>query len=142
MSASTDPADTTATAEAPPFTQVLLVTEADGRARFREQAIALTEGKPQSRLSPLMPSGGLQLRWSPVGFRSDFHCTGEPQWVFILGGQMAIGLQDGSFRVFGPGQHFFSADVLPDGATFDPQVHGHCSRQVGPDPLVTAFVRA
>ncbi len=124
------------------FSQVILFTDTDGRARFREQAIALTEGKPQALLSPLMPSGGLQLRHSPVGFRSEFHCTGDPQWVFILGGQMEIGLQDGSSRVFSPGQHFFSADTLPAGASFDPAVHGHWSRQVGSDPLVTAFVRA
>jgi hypothetical protein len=124
------------------FTQVILITEADGRARFRESAIDLSEGQPQARLSPLMPSGGLQLRTSPVGFRSDFHCTGAPQWVFILGGQMEIGLQDGTRRVFGPGQHFYSADLLPAGARFDPAVHGHCSRQLGDQPLVTAFVRA
>ena len=126
----------------PQFIQVVLFTDTDGRACFREQAIALPEGKPAAMLSALMPSGGLQLRHSPVGFRSEFHCTGDPQWVFILGGQMAIGLQDGSSRTFGPGQHFFSADTLPAGATFDTTVHGHCSRQVGPDPLVTAFVRA
>jgi hypothetical protein len=124
------------------FTQTVLFTDDDGRARFREQPIALTEGTPQSRLSPLRPSGGLQLRHSPVGFRSDFHCTGDPQWVFILGGQMEIGLQDGSTRVFGPGDHFFSADTLPAGARFDPALHGHRSRQLGADPLVTAFVRA
>ena len=124
------------------FDQVILFTDIDGRARFREQAIPLPEGKPAARLSALMPSGGLQLRHSPVGFCSEFHCTGDPQWVFILGGQMEIGLQDGSARVFCPGQHFFSADTLPAGATFDAAVHGHCSRQVGPDPLVTAFVRA
>ena len=124
------------------FIQVVLFTDTDGRACFREQAIALPEGKPAAMLSALMPSGGLQLRHSPVGFRNEFHCTGDPQWVFILGGQMAIGLQDGSSRTFGPGQHFFSADTLPAGATFDTTVHGHCSRQVGPDPLVTAFVRA
>ena len=123
------------------FTQVILFTDTDGRARFREQPIALTEGKPQAMLSPLLPSGGLQLRHSPVGFRSDFHCTGDPQWVFILGGQMEIGLQDGTSRVFGPGQHFYSADTLPAGASFDAAVHGHWSRQVGPDPLITAFVR-
>lgn len=125
----------------PVFTQITLFTDADGRARWREEAIALTEGKPQARLSPLRASGGYQLRESPVGFRSEFHCTGDPQWVFILQGQMEIGLQDGSSRVFGPGQHFFSADVLPAGATFDASVHGHWSRQVGPDPLVTLFVR-
>jgi len=126
----------------PTFTQVVLFTDTDGRARFREEAIPLAEGKPQARLSALMPSAGLQLRHSPVGFRSAFHCTETPQWVFILGGMMEIGLQDGTSRVFKPGDHFYSADRLPDGAAFDPAVHGHWSRQLGPDPLVTAFVRA
>ena len=123
------------------FTKVVLFTDTDGRARFREEPVPLPEGTPQARFSALMPSGGLQLRESPVGFRSSFHCTGAPQWVFILRGKMEIGLQDGSSRVFGPGEHFYSADVLPEGAAFDPTVHGHWSRQVGDDPLVTAFVR-
>ena len=123
------------------FTKVVLYTAEDGRAHFREEAVPLTEGQPQARLSALMPSGGLQLRMSPVGFRSQFHCTDKPQWLFVLGGQMEIGLQDGSARVFGPGDHFFSADTLPEGATFDAKLHGHWSRQVGDQPLVTAFVR-
>ena len=125
----------------PTFTKVVLLTDTDGRARFREEAVALTEGKPAAQLSPLLPSGGYQLRHSPVGFRSEFHCTGSPQWVFILAGQMEIGLQDGSSRVFKPGEHFYSADTLPEGASFDATVHGHWSRQLGPDPLVTLFVR-
>ena len=54
---------------------------------------------------------------------------------------MEIGLRDGTARVFGPGMHFYSADVLPAGAAFDPQVHGHRSAQRGPEPLVTVFVR-
>ena len=124
------------------FTQVILETGPDGRARFREQALSLSEGKPAARLSPLMPSAGLQLRKSPVGFRSEFHCTEIPQWLFVLSGQIEIGLQDGSSRLFGPGQHFYSADTLPSGASFDPQVHGHWSQQIGDEPLVTAFVRA
>ena len=124
------------------FTQIILFTDADGRARFREQGIELGEGKPQARLSALMPSSGLQLRESPIGFRSDFHCTETPQWVFILRGRMEIGLQDGSSRIFGPGEHFYSDDRLPEAARFDRSVHGHWSRQVGPEDLVTAFVRA
>jgi hypothetical protein len=123
------------------FTKVVLQTDADGRARFGDQTLALSEGKPQSRLSPLHASAGYQLRHSPPGFRSEFHCTEHPQWVFILAGQMEIGLQDGSWRVFKPGEHFYSADLLPAGATFDAQVHGHRSRQLGPDALVTLFVR-
>lgn len=123
------------------FTKVILYTDTDGRARFREEAVPLDQGTPQSMLSEVFASSGYQLRHSPVGFRSSFHCTGAPQWVFILQGQMEIGLQGGASRVFGPGQHFHSADLLPQGATFDPAVHGHWSRQVGPDPLITLFVR-
>jgi hypothetical protein len=122
------------------FIQTVLFTDADGRAKFREEAIALNHGTPQSMLSEVFASGGYQLRTSPVGFRSQFHCSGHTQWCFILQGQMEIGVQ-GESRVFGPGQHFYSADLLPEGATFDPAVHGHWSRQVGPDPLITLFVR-
>jgi hypothetical protein len=124
------------------FTQVILFTDTDGRARFRESAVALTEGTPASMLSPLLPATGLQLRESPVGFRSTFHCTTAPQWVFILRGQMEIGLQDGTSRVFAPGEHFYSDDRLAAGAVFDAAVHGHWSRQVGDEPLVTAFIRS
>lgn len=124
------------------FDKVVLYTGDDGRARFREEAIELGEGTPASMLSRVFASGGLQLRHSPVGFESGFHCTSTPQWVFILEGEMEIGLQDGSMRRFLPGQHFFSADTLPQGASFDAALHGHRSRQVGPQPLVTAFVRS
>jgi hypothetical protein len=123
------------------FTKVVLYTGADGRAAFREEQVPLDQGTPQSMLSALLPSGGYQLRRSPIGFRSQFHCSPHPQWVFILGGAMEIGLQDGSSRVFRPGEHFHSADLLPAGATFDPQLHGHRSAQSGDQPLVTLFVR-
>ena len=123
------------------FTKVILFTDTDGRAKWREEAIELPEGTPQSMLSAVYPSEGYQLRMSPVGFRSQFHCTGKPQWVFILGGVMEIGLQDGTTRSFAPGEHFYSADMLPTGATFDAKVHGHWSRQAGDAPLVTLFVK-
>lgn len=123
------------------FTKVILFTDSDGRARFREEQVPLDQGSPQALLSGLQPSGGYQLRHSPVGFRSDFHCSPHVQWVFILSGAMEIGLQDGSSRVFHPGEHFHSADLLPEGAVFDPAVHGHRSAQVGDQPLVTLFLR-
>jgi hypothetical protein len=123
------------------FTKVILYTDRDGRARFREEAVPLPEGTPQAMLSAVLPASGYQLRHSPIGFRSQFHCTPKPQWVFILQGGMEIGLQDGSSRVFGPGEHFLSADTLPAGATFDPKLHGHWSRQLGSQPLVTLFLK-
>ncbi len=123
------------------FTKVVLYTSPDGHARFREEQVALLEGTPQARLSALHPASAFQLRQSPVGFRSEFHCTTSPQWTFILSGQMEIGLRDGSSRIFGPGDHFFSNDLVPDGEDFNPEVHGHWSRQLGDAPLVTLFLK-
>ena len=91
-------------------------------------------------LSEVFASGGYQLRTSPVGFRSQYHCSGHTQWCFILQGQMEIGVH-GESRIFKAGEHFYSADLLPEGATFDPAIHGHWSQQVGDQPLVTLFVR-
>ena len=123
------------------FTKVVLYTADDGRARWREEKVARGEGNPQSMLSKIFTASGYQLRHSPVGFRSQWHCTPQPQWVFILGGEMEIGLQDKTSRIFRPGTHFYSADVLPAGATFDAAVHGHWSAQRGPNPLVTLFLK-
>lgn len=119
-----------------------LFSDIDGRARFRDAAVALDEGTPLTRLSALQASGGCQFRRSPAGFASDFHCTTTPQWLVVLQGRMEIGLQDGSTRVFGPGECFYSNDTLPPGATFDAKLHGHRSRLLGDDALVTLFVRA
>jgi hypothetical protein len=121
--------------------KTVLFTSESGQAQFKREDIALPIGKPQAMLSELQSSSGYQLRWSPVGFTSEFHCTEHPQWVFILQGQMEIGLHGGVSKVFGPGEHFYSNDTLPLGERFDATVHGHWSRQVGPDPLVTLFVR-
>ena len=123
------------------FTKIVLYTDRDGRARFREEQIPLGEGNPQAMLSQVLPSAGYQLRHSPIGFRSQWHCTPNAQWVFILQGEMEIGLRDGTSRVFRPGQHFYAADTLPDGATFDANLHGHWSAQRGGSPLVTLFVK-
>lgn len=125
----------------PSFTQITLYTDSDGRARFKDETLPLNEGTPAVSLSAVRDATGIQFRESPVGFKSQIHCTGKPQWVFILQGQMEIGLSDGTTRVFSAGQHFYSADVLPEGADFDPKHHGHWSAQVGREPLVTLFIK-
>jgi hypothetical protein len=122
------------------FSKLVLYTDSDGRAKWREEKIALPEGTPQAMLSAVLPAAGYQLRESPVGFRSTWHCTAQPQWVFILAGEMEIGLREGS-RLFRPGEHFFSADTLPEGASFDPGIHGHWSAQRGPRALETLFLK-
>ena len=91
------------------FSKVILYTDTDGRAKFREEAIPLGEGSPQAMLSELFASGGYQLRHSPVGFRSQFHCTPNPQWVFILGGQMEI---TDPVTITGPGVANVTVDMV------------------------------
>ncbi|MDR1647462.1 MAG: hypothetical protein LBR88_05420 [Zoogloeaceae bacterium] len=122
------------------FPRIELYTDTDGHARFRETALPLAEGTPQARLSAVFPATGYQFRESPVGFRSDYHCTTRPQWTIILAGMMEIGLRDGSSRVFHAGEGFFSNDLLPEGEIFDPARHGHWSRQIGDTPLRTLFL--
>ena len=123
------------------FTKVVLFTDTDAKARFKEETMAMGEGTVQSQLTEVFSAEGYQLRYSPVGFRSQFHVTGKPQWVFILSGQMEIGLQDGTSRIFIAGDHFYSADTLPDGAPFDASVHGHWSRTVWEEPLGPLFLK-
>ena len=123
------------------ITQVILYTGSDGRARFREDLLPLDSSNPMVKLSAISSASGLQWRHSPVGFQSEVHVSSEPQWVFVLSGIMEIGLLDGSSRQFGPGEHFYSGDTLPENTTFDSGIHGHRSRQVGEEPLVTLFVK-
>jgi hypothetical protein len=118
-----------------------LFTDHDGRAKFRDMRMDLSEGSAATALSSLTPSSGHQFRKSPVGFRSQFHCTTNPQWLIVLQGAMEIGLQNSSSRIFKAGQCFYSNDTLPQGAEFDAKLHGHWSGQVGNEPLVTVFIR-
>ena len=124
------------------FTKVTLYTDTDGRSKFREELIDFDEGNEQLQRTVLETARGVQFRYSPVGFRSPMHWTlVPPQWVFVLSGAMEIGLADGSTRVFVAGEHFISADMPIENIVMDPLIHGHWSRQLGNQPLVTLFVR-
>lgn len=123
------------------FQNIVLYTDTDGFAKFRETDIPLPDGTPKALLSALFPSDGFQVRCSPPGVSSDFHCTTTAQWLVVLSGEMEIGLRDGTARSFKAGEHFFSNDTLPEGAAFDATVHGHRSRVMGDAPLITLFVR-
>lgn len=123
------------------FTKVVLYTESDGSSRFKEEAVALPAGNPQSMLTPLCPSQGYQIRHSPLGYRSQVHSTASPRWAFVLAGKMEVGVPNGPSRIFEAGEHCYFADMLPGGVVFDPQKHGHWSQQLGDAPLVTLFIR-
>lgn len=121
--------------------RVILEMGPDGRSRFREEAVPVAEFKPMLFLTEKFPGGDVVWRVSPPGYSMDFHMTTSPQWTFVVKGQLEIGLQDGTCRVFGPGDVLFSHDILRPGESFDPKIHGHNSRQLGDEPLVTILVR-
>jgi hypothetical protein len=128
--------------DAPRFTKVILDIGPDGCSYFREETVSLEERKPGLFLSPAETTTEVIMRQSPPGYSMDFHMTGRPQWTFVASGVLEIGLQDGTSRIFRAGDHLYSVDMLPQGVTFDPKVHGHWSRTVGADPVITMLVRA
>ena len=75
--------------------------------RFAKKTVPLDQGTLQSMLSPVFASGGYQLRTSPVGFRSQFHCTGAPQWEASWVGRWRSACKVVS-RASSPGEHFYS----------------------------------
>jgi len=123
------------------FTRISLITNSDNISEWYEDEIPLLEGSESVKLTSLMPSDGYQIRKSPVGFGSSFHCSSYPQYVFILQGIMEITLQDGTSRKFIPGQHFLSTDLCPDNIIFDETKHGHKSANISDEILITLFLR-
>ena len=127
--------------QAIPFRYTVLETGADGRALFRDETAELNEYKPSLFLSTPLAGGPIQLRESPADFTMGFHCTPGPLWTFVLQGRIEYALHDGTGRILGPGDVIFVNDVLPAGASFDPTLHGHCTRSLGDVPVRTALVR-
>ena len=44
------------------FTKVVLYTDTDGKAKFKEETLPMAEGNPQSQLSKIFSAEGYQLR--------------------------------------------------------------------------------
>ena len=122
------------------FGKVELYTDDKGYSQFRELDIEMNEAGNIGFLSDNITASSYQLRYSPPGYKSDFHNSMTPQWVFILSGTMRIGLRDGSTRDFKAGESFYSNDIPPSIAVAD-DVPGHSSAQVGDEPLQTLFLR-
>jgi hypothetical protein len=123
------------------LTAVVLETGPDGRAHFREELMTLNEVKPQLYLSATLPSSGFQLRQSPPGYQMGGHCTVNPGWTFVLAGALEFALPDGTRRVFNAGDRFYANDTLPDGAIFNPSIHGHSVRELGGEAVVTVMLK-
>ena len=78
-----------------------------------------------------IPATQIQFGEWHVGRFYDWHPAPRRQFVIILSGQLEIGCGDGTKQIFGPGDARLVEDTTGQ---------GHTTRQIGPDPCVTATI--
>ena len=86
---------------------VRIYTGPDGQTHF--------EDLPLPAEVALQAGANLTLRSFPADYFSDWHTA--PQYIFILAGQMEIGIGDGTARRFGPGDVVLADDLTGQGHT-------------------------
>ena len=73
--------------------------------------------------------GAVALARFEAGFDCGFHNTETPTWMFIMSGQMELGVSDGDSRTLEPGDIVYFTDS--DG-------EGHRSRVLGDQDVIVA----
>jgi uncharacterized cupin superfamily protein len=103
-----------------------MYTDGDGKARW--EAIDL-------RSTPDWMNGldTTQIRFGirEPGVLQDWHPAPQRQFVIILSGQLEIGFEDGSKKLFGPGDARLVEDTTGT---------GHTTIALGAEPCVTATI--
>ena len=74
-----------------------------------------------------------QIRFSsrPTGILQDWHPAPQRQFVVILSGNLEIGFEDGSKKIFGPGDARLVEDTVGK---------GHTTIALGSEPCITMTV--
>jgi quercetin dioxygenase-like cupin family protein len=70
------------------------------------------------------------LRFQP-GWFGDWHHAPRKQYIFVIAGQMEVGIGDGTSMSFGAGSVVLAEDLSG---------RGHTTRAIGDEPLVLAWV--
>ena len=92
---------------------VRIYTGQDGQTHFEDLP------QPTEEIHNVDASGGRQPHVPPFrcGLLSDWHTAPRRQYIFILEGQMEIGIGDGTTRRFGPGDVVLADDLTGQGHT-------------------------
>jgi quercetin dioxygenase-like cupin family protein len=98
----------------------------DGQTHFEDLPLPAEE----SHNVALQAGASLAFRCFPADYFSDWHTAPRRQYIFILVGQMEIGIGDGTTRRFGPGDVVLADDLTG---------RGHTTRSVGV-PRISATV--
>ncbi len=105
---------------------VRMYTGNDGQTHFDDLPMPAEEIQNVA----IQAGADIVFRRFPADYFSDWHTAPRRQYIFILSGQMEIGIGDGTTRRFGPGDV-----VLADDRTGK----GHTTRSLGV-PRVSATV--
>ena len=105
---------------------VRIYTGSDGQTHFEDVQI------PAADIQHVAIQAGAHIvfRRFPADYVSDWHTAPRRQYIFVLSGEMEIGISDGTTRRFGPGDVVLAADLTGQ---------GHTTRSVGV-PRVSATV--
>src|SRR5205085_5551690 len=90
---------------------VRIYTGQDGQTHFEDLPLPAEE----SHNVALQAGANLVFRCFPADYSSDWHTAPRRQYIFILAGQMEIGIADGSTRRFGPGDVVLADDLSRPG---------------------------
>src|SRR5947199_9302862 len=103
-----------------------MFTDSDGKARWEEIDLAKTPAWLEG-----MDTTQIRFGVREPGVLQDWHPAPQRQFVIILSGQLEIGFEDGSTKVFGPGD----ARLIEDTGG-----KGHTRIALGTEPCDTATV--
>src|SRR6266446_9920271 len=92
---------------------VRIYTGHDGQTHFEDLPLPADE----SHNIALQAGANLVFRCFPADYWSDWHTAPRRQYIFILVGQMEIGIGDGTTRRFGPGDVVLADDLTGQGHT-------------------------
>jgi quercetin dioxygenase-like cupin family protein len=103
-----------------------MYTGNDGKTHFEDLRLPVDEIHNVA----IQAGANIVFRRFPADYFSDWHTAPRRQYIFILSGQMEIGIGDGTSRRFGPGDVVLADDLTGQ---------GHTTRSVG-EPRVSATV--
>ena len=103
-----------------------MYTNGGGKARWEEIDLAKTPGWAAG-----LDVTTIQFGTRKLGLRNDWHPAPRRQFVIVLSGQLEIGFEDGTTKVFGPGDARLVEDITGK---------GHTTTAVGSEDCVTATI--
>jgi quercetin dioxygenase-like cupin family protein len=103
-----------------------MYTDAEGKARWEEIDVAKTPEWTRG-----LDVTTIRFGTRPLGLKTDWHPAPQRQFVIILSGQLEIGFEDGTTKVFGPGDARLVEDTTGK---------GHTTTAIGSEDCVTATI--